>query len=177
MTTVYAMRRSRWVRASPAAVYRALLDPAAVARWRTPDGMTGEVHELDARVGGRIRVSLHYDDPGTAGKSAGSTDTYAGTFVELVPDRRVVEVVAFESPDAGYAGEMTITTELRPADGGCEVTMSYAGIPDGIDPADNEAGTRMALRNLAALVAPDDRGADGVRDVDGLRQQLTSEEA
>ena len=62
-------RSPAWSRRPGDAVYRALLDPAAIARWRVPDGMRGEVHELDARVGGRIRMSLTYDDPTSAGKS------------------------------------------------------------------------------------------------------------
>src|SRR3954470_19223819 len=90
-----------------ATVYGALLDPSAVARWRVPDGMTGEVHELDARVGGRIRMSLTYDDAGTAGKTGGATDTYAGTYVELVPGERVEEEVAFEADDPSLGGTIT----------------------------------------------------------------------
>ncbi len=66
------------VAADRATVYAALLDPGAVARWRVPAGMTGEVRELDARVGGRIRMSLTYDDPATAGKSGGAPTPTAG---------------------------------------------------------------------------------------------------
>ncbi len=138
--------------ADRATVYRALLDPEAVARWRVPDGMRGEVHELDARVGGRVRMSLSYDDPSVAGKTAGATDTYSGRYVELVEGERVVEEIAFETDDADLQGTITATTTLRDVEGGTEVEMRMDGMPDAVRPADNELGTRMALEKLARLV-------------------------
>lgn len=144
------------VGADRATVYRALLDPEAVARWRVPDGMTGEVHELDARVGGRIRMSLTYDDPSAAGRTAGATDTYGGTYVDLVEGERVVEEIAFETDDPGLGGTITATTTLRDVDGGTEVAMRIDGMPDAVPAADNELGTRMALEKLARLVGPAD---------------------
>ena len=150
------MRVSRLVKAPPAAVFRLLTDADAVGRWRVPDDMTATVHELEPVEGGRIRVSLTYADPARAGKSSGATDTYSGTFVRLEPDRAVVERIAFETDDPEApdvnGGEMTMTTELEPAEGGTLVTMSYDRLPAGVDPADNETGTRMALERLAALV-------------------------
>lgn len=140
------------VAVDPPTVYRALLDPDALARWRVPDGMTGEVHELDARVGGRLRISLTYDDPATAGKTEGATDTFGGTFVELVPDVRVVEEVGFETDDADLGGSFTMTTTLRAVDGGTEVEIRMDGMPDVVPAEQNEAGTRMALDKLARLV-------------------------
>ncbi len=142
-----------WRIAAPrAAVYRALIDPAAIARWRVPDGMTSEVHEFDAREGGRFRVSLTYDAPTDTGKSAAHTDTYHGHFARLVPDEQVVEVFEFETADPGLGGEMTMTTVLADADGGTEVIIVHDGVPDSVPPADNETGTRMALAKLARLV-------------------------
>ena len=149
---MYSTTVSRVVSADRATVYAALLDPAAVARWRVPDGMTGEVHELDARVGGRIRMSLTYDDPAAAGKSGGATDTYQGTYVDLVDGERVVEEIAFETEDADLGGTITVTTTLRDVDGGTEVEMRMDGMPDVVPAADNELGTRMALEKLARLV-------------------------
>jgi uncharacterized protein YndB with AHSA1/START domain len=149
---VYSTTATVLVHADRAAVYRALLDPDAVARWRVPDGMRGEVHELDARVGGRVRMSLTYDDPAAAGKSSGATDTYSGRYVELVEGERVVEEIAFETGDPDLRGTITATTTLRDVDGGTEVEMRMDGMPDAVPPADNEAGTRMALEKLARLV-------------------------
>lgn len=146
--------RVTWhVKAPRAAVYRALLDGRAVARWMVPDGMTSEVHEFDGRAGGRFRISLTYDDPAAAGKTSGATDTFQGRFVELVPDERVVWSVAFESQDAAVRGEMTIRFELVDADGGgTEVRAAHEGVPPGVSQEDNELGWRMSLGKLAALV-------------------------
>jgi uncharacterized protein YndB with AHSA1/START domain len=148
---VYATTASGLVRAPRAAVYAALLDPAAVATWRVPHGMRAEVHDWDAREGGRFRVSLGYDD-GRPGKSEGNRDTYAGRFARLVPDEEVVEVLAFETDDPAVRGEMTMTWTLRDAEGGTEVRLVHDGVPDGVSAEDNETGTRMALAGLAAYV-------------------------
>ena len=133
-------------------VYRALLDPDAIAQWRVPAGMSSQVHVFDAREGGSFSVSLTYDAPTSTGKSAQQTDTYHGHFVTLVPDEQVVEVFEFETGDPGLRGEMTMTTTLTDADGGTDVVIVHEQIPDSVPPADNETGTRMALENLAKLV-------------------------
>jgi uncharacterized protein YndB with AHSA1/START domain len=142
----------RHIKASRAAVYRALLDPQAVARWRVPTGMSSDVHEFDAREGGSFRVSLTYDAPTKTGKTTSHTDTYHGRFVTLVPNEQVVEVLEFETTEPDLQGEMTMTTTLVEVDGGTEVQLLHEGIPSGVAPADNELGTQIALANLAALV-------------------------
>src|SRR4030095_701845 len=98
--SMYTTRVEQYVRAARSAVYRALLDPGAIAQWRVPDGMTSTVHEFSPYEGGSFRVSLTSDAPGPAGKSSAHTDTYHGRFVELVPDSRVVEELAFETADS-----------------------------------------------------------------------------
>ncbi len=143
---------SRVIAAPPAAVYSALLDADAVARWRVPDGMSCEVHHFEPFEGGTFRVSLTYDDVDRLGKSTSHTDTYGGRFVELVPGARVVETMAFETDDPAMAATMTMTTTLTPVDGGTEVVVRHEGLPDAVPAADNELGTRMALDKLAALV-------------------------
>jgi uncharacterized protein YndB with AHSA1/START domain len=149
---MYSTRTSQHVNAPRADVYRALLDPDAIAQWRVPAGMSSQVHVFDAREGGSFRVSLTYDAPTGTGKSAQQTDTYHGHFVTLVPDEQVVEVFEFETGDPGLRGEMTMTTTLTDADGGTDVVIVHEQIPDSVPPADNETGTRMALENLARLV-------------------------
>lgn len=135
------------------AVYRALLDAGAIAKWRVPTGMSSHVHEFDAREGGSFRISLTYDAPTGTGKSAAHTDTYHGQFVKLVPNEQVVEAFEFETADPGLRGEMTMTTTLADADGGgTDVLIVHEGIPDSVPIADNETGTRMALASLAKLV-------------------------
>jgi uncharacterized protein YndB with AHSA1/START domain len=145
------------VRAPGAAVYRALLDADAVAKWRVPTGMSSRVHEFDARESGRFRVSLMYDAPAGTGKSAPRTDTYHGRFARLVPDEAVVEVLEFETADPALRGEMTMTTTLTDAADGTDVVIVHEGIPDVVPAADNETVTRMALDNLARLVETDEQ--------------------
>lgn len=143
---------SRRIDAPRARIYRALLDPRAVEIWRVPDGMRSQVHEFDAREGGRFRVSLTYDDPTSEGKSGGHTDTYHGRFERLVPDEQVVEVVTFETEDARMQGTMTVTTTLTDADGATVISMAFDNLPAGVAVDDNRVGTEMALGKLAALV-------------------------
>src|SRR4051794_9528930 len=133
-------------------VYDALIDPASVARWKVPAGMTSEVHEFDAREGGAIRVSLTYDAPDRTGKSVDRTDTYRGRFVRLVPNELVVEVDEFETDDPALRAEMTISITLADADGGTRLLAVHDGLPAGVSPADNETGWRLSLDRLAALV-------------------------
>ncbi|MGE0839179.1 SRPBCC domain-containing protein [Pseudonocardia sp.] len=146
-------RVSLLVRAPRAAVWRALVDADAVARWRVPDGMSCEVHEFDAREGGRFRISLTYSDPAAVGgKTDAHTDTYHGVFTTMRAGDTLVETLEFESDDPGNRGTLVQTTTLTDAPGGTEVTIAHDGLPEAVAPADNEAGTRMALANLAAFV-------------------------
>ena len=149
---MYSTQVSRRIGAPRPAVYRALLDAGAIAKWRVPAGMSSRVHEFDAREGGSFRISLSYDAPTGTGKSAPRTDTYHGHFVKLVPDEQVVEVFEFETADPELRGQMTMTTTLTEAPGGTDVLVVHEGIPGKVPAADNEAGTRMALANLARLV-------------------------
>ncbi|HEX7744568.1 MAG TPA: SRPBCC domain-containing protein, partial [Micromonosporaceae bacterium] len=156
---MYSTQVAQHVRAPRPAVYRALLDADAIARWRVPAGMSSYVHEFDAREGGSFRVSLTYDVPVGGGKSAAHTDTYHGHFRNLVPNEQVVEVLEFETADPTFQGTMTMTTTLTDVDGGTDVLVVHEGIPDGVPAADNEAGTRMALASLARLVESDERSS------------------
>ena len=110
---MYTTEISRHINAPRSAVYRALLDAGAIAKWRVPAGMSGHVHEFDAREGGVFRVSLMYDAPTGTGKSAAHTGTYRGHFVEFVPNERVVEVLAFETADPALRGTMRRPSGLR----------------------------------------------------------------
>src|SRR3569833_3037718 len=149
MTTT---RMTRHFDAPRSAVYRALLDRDAVARWKVPGNMTSEVHEWDAREGGRLRVSLTYAGDGV-GKSSAHTDTYHGRFTELVPDERVVEVDEFERADPELRAPLTLTVTLTVADeGGSELVAVHEGLPSTVAPEDNELGWRESLDRLAALV-------------------------
>jgi uncharacterized protein YndB with AHSA1/START domain len=145
---------SRHIPAPPGALYRAFIDPAALVRWLPPAGMTGRVDAFEPRPGGRFEVVLAYDraaDRGE-GKSSADADVVRGRFVELVPDRLIVQVVAFESPDPAFAGEMRMTWRFDAEPGGTRVTIRAENVPSGIRPQDHQAGMESTLANLAAFV-------------------------
>lgn len=144
----YTTRMRIHIDAPRAAVYRALIDGAAVEAWRVPDGMSSQVHEFDGREGGRFRVSLTYREPRGVGKSSAHTDTYHGTFATLVPNERVVEEITFETDDPAMQGTMTVEYVLQDADGGTDVLAEHRGVPAAIPPADNDLGWRMSLGKL-----------------------------
>lgn len=145
---------SKIIKASRKAIYQACLDPDAVASWRAPNTMKGHVHVFDAREGGAFRMSLTYQEPehSPGGKTSEDTDTFHGRFIELVPSEKIVEVIAFESQDPRFAGEMTITTSLTDTNEGTEITVLCQDIPAGIRPEDNEMGSQQSLQKLATLI-------------------------
>ncbi|WP_460727455.1 SRPBCC family protein [Nocardia heshunensis] len=144
-------RVEKFVGAPRSNVFRALLDARSVRTWMVPDGMTSRVHEFDARVGGRFRISLTYDLPNSTGKTTAHTDTFHGVFARVVPDREVVQTVEFETEDPDLCGEMTVTYTLDDAPGGTRVTARHDNLPPGLSPTDNEVGFRMSLAKLAGL--------------------------
>jgi uncharacterized protein YndB with AHSA1/START domain len=97
-------RIHRHVSAPRTIVYRALLDPQAVAKWKVPTGMTCHVHEFNACEGSFFRVSLTYEERTGTGKTTTHTDTYHGRFVKLVPNEQVIEAVEFETTDPALRG-------------------------------------------------------------------------
>ena len=152
-------RLTQHVDAPRTAVYRALVDAHAVAIWMVPDGMTSTVHAFDAREGGVICISLTYDAADAAGKTQANTDTFHGRFVALVPGERVVQPLEFETDDPAMRGEMTVVYALADArGGGTDLHAEHRGLPPGVSPADNDAGWRMSLGKLAALVEAERAG-------------------
>lgn len=146
---MYTTSAQQHVRASRADVYAALVDPAAVARWRVPAGMHAEVEELGQDDG--FRFTLTYEGEGV-GKTGARSDSYVGRYVRLEPEHLVVETMTFEADEAGLAEPMTMTTTVVETADGCDVTMVHEGVPDAVPAEDNELGMRMALRNLARYV-------------------------
>jgi uncharacterized protein YndB with AHSA1/START domain len=149
-------RLERRIAAPPSAVYRALLDPAAVERWMVPDGMTSVVHTFEATEGGVFRISLTYDEPTAKGKSSAQTDTFHGRFVRLVPDREVIQQIEFETTDPAMQGAMKVSYELRPAGDATVVVGLHEDLPRGVSPEDNALGWRMSMDKLAKLVEDGD---------------------
>jgi len=135
---------SHFIRAPREAVYRACSDPQELVRWRMPHDMSARLLGVD---GATNRMALTYPD--------GRADTFTATFVERVPNEKIVERIRFDAADR--AGEMTMSTTLRSADGGTEVTVLTENLPATIKPEDNDEGTRQALARLAELVEVRDR--------------------
>ena len=150
----YTTEVSRLIKAPRSEVYRALLDPLAVAEWLHLDGMSCHVHAFDPREGGAFHMSLTYLEPkqAGAGKTSDRTDAFRGRFLTLIPDQRVVERIEFESSSDALKGDMTITISLADAPGGTEVTWLHENVPAAIRPEDNKVGTQMTLENLARLL-------------------------
>jgi len=117
------VRLHRVLRAPAERIYRACLDPDAMAKWLPPHGFAGKVHELDARVGGSYRMS--FTNPGT-----GKTHTFGGKYVELVPNARIRITDSFDDPS--LPGEMVTTVTLKPVSCGTDFSVVQEGIPEAI---------------------------------------------
>lgn len=137
------IRLHRVLRAAPERVYRAFLDPAAMTKWLPPNGFTGTVHHLDARVGGTYRMSF-------TNFSTGSSHAFGGEYVELVPHERIRYRDRFD--DANLPGEMEVTVSLRAVSCGTELHVVQAGVPDVIPPESCYLGWQESLTLLAQLV-------------------------
>ena len=87
-----------------------------------------------------------------AGKTTAQTDEFRGHFTRLVRDREVVQAVEFETDDPSLQGTMTITYTLLEAGDGTDLVGTHEGLPDGVDPEQNEIGWRMSLDTLAAIL-------------------------
>ena len=143
---------SRLIAASPQAIYRAFVDPEALMEWLPPEGMTGRVLEFDPREGGRYRIELAYEGegpPSDKAKTTARTDISTGRFLALVPGKRIVQSVDFESMNASFAGQMIMTWAFDAVSAGTRVTITAENVPPGITQADHDAGLRSTLENLA----------------------------
>jgi uncharacterized protein YndB with AHSA1/START domain len=146
-------RSRRLIAATPAALYRALVDQEALERWLPPDGMAGRIERFDPRPGGGFRMELTYLDPADSpGKASASRDVTEVEIAALEPDVRVVWRVDFASADPAYAGTMTMTWTLTEVEGGTEVSVRADDVPPGIPASDHAAGIASSLANLAAYV-------------------------
>ena len=120
------IRLHRVLRAPAERIYRAFLDANAMVKWLPPNGFTGTVHELDARVGGRHRMS--FTNFGT-----GHSHSFGGTYVELTPHERIRYTDRFDDPN--LPGEMQTTITLKPVSVGTELNVVQEGVP-GVIPAE-----------------------------------------
>lgn len=142
---------SRIIAATPAALYRAHMDPQALISWLPPEGMKGRIEHFEPRVGGAYRIVLTYGQsgPSAQGKTTDQSDVVSGRFVELAPDRLIVQVVEFDSDDPAFAGEMKITWMFTPVATGTHVMVRCENVPPGIRAEDHQAGLASSLENLA----------------------------
>jgi uncharacterized protein YndB with AHSA1/START domain len=142
----HTVRLYRVLRTKPEKVYRAFLEPDAVARWLPPNGFTCQVDRLDARVGGTFRMSFR--NFGT-----GNGHAFGGTYRELVPHERIRYTDTFDDP--GLPGEMMTTVTMRAVSCGTELQVVQEGIPAAIPPEACHLGWQESLEHLARLVEPE----------------------
>lgn len=114
------VRLHRVLRATPERVYRAFLDADAMAKWLPPNGFTGKVHQLDAKVGGTYKMSF-------TNFSTGKSHSFGGKYVELTPHERIRYTDQFDDPN--LPGEIRVTIELKQVFCGTEVNITQEGIP------------------------------------------------
>jgi uncharacterized protein YndB with AHSA1/START domain len=137
------VRFHRVLKSTPERIYRAFLDPDAMAKWLPPNGFTGKVHSMDARVGGSYRMSF-------TNFTSGTSHSFGGTYLELVPNEKIRNTDKFEDPN--MPGEMIVTVTLKKVLVGTEVNIVQEGVPDIIPPEACTLGWQESLALLAKLV-------------------------
>jgi uncharacterized protein YndB with AHSA1/START domain len=133
----------RVVRATPERVYRAFVDPEAMVKWLPPNGFTGKVHHMDAKLGGTYKMSF-------TNFTSGNSHSFGGTYVELNPHERIRYTSKFDNP--GLPGEMTTTVTLRKVSVGTELKVVQEGIPSAIPAEACYLGWQESLVLLVKLV-------------------------
>jgi uncharacterized protein YndB with AHSA1/START domain len=140
------VRLHRVLRTTPAKVYRAFLDPGAMVKWLPPHGFTGQVHHLDAKVGGTYKMSF-------TNFTTGQSHSFGGSYLELVPNERIRHTDRFDDPN--LPGEMQLTISLKKVSVGTEVSIVQEGIPPAIPAEACYLGWQESLALLAQLVEAD----------------------
>ena len=136
------IRLHRVLRATPERAYRAFLDPDALVKWMPPNGFTGKVHHMDARGGGSYKMSF-------TNFSTGKTHAFGGTYLELVPNERMLYTDKFDDPN--LPGEMRTTITFKKVMVGVEVNIEQAGVPEAIPPEACYLGWQESFTLLAKL--------------------------
>jgi len=137
------IRLHRVLRATPERVYRAFLDPDAMVKWLPPNGFTGKVHQMDAKVGGSHRMSF-------VNFTTGKGHSFGGTYLELTPHERIRYTDKFD--DANLPGEMQVTIALKKVSCGTELNITQEGVPAIIPAEACYLGWQESLTLLAKLV-------------------------
>jgi len=144
--STHTIHLHRVLRSSPEKVYRAFIEPDALARWIPPYGFVGKVHHLDAKVGGTHKMS--FTNFGT-----GKSHSFGGEYLELVPHERLRYTDKFDDPN--LPGVMTVTVVLKKVLCGTEVSIEQAGLPAVIPVEMCYLGWQESLAQLAKLVEPE----------------------
>lgn len=134
------------MRANPERVYRAFLEPDAIAKWLPPYGFTCQVHHMDARVGGTHRMSFR-------NFTTGNGHSFDGEYLELIPFEKIRYSDRFDDPD--LPGQMQVTVSLRQVACGTELNILQEGLPEVIPAEMCYLGWQESLAQLAKLVDPD----------------------
>jgi uncharacterized protein YndB with AHSA1/START domain len=137
------IRLHRVLRAPPERIYRAFLDAEAMVKWLPPNGFTGKVHQLDAKVGGSYKMSF-------TNFSSGQSHSFGGEFLELVPNERIRHTDRFDDPN--LPGQMETTITLKAVFCGTELSIVQEGVPEVIPPEACYLGWQESLMLLAKLV-------------------------
>jgi uncharacterized protein YndB with AHSA1/START domain len=140
------IRHHRVLRATPDRVYRAFVDPDALVKWLPPNGFVGKVDQLDAKVGGRYKMSF-------TNFSTGKSDSFGGEFLELVPGVRIRHTDQFENPT--MPGQMVTTISLKRVSCGTDLEIVQEGVPEMIPPEVCYLGWQESLTLLRQLVEAD----------------------
>jgi uncharacterized protein YndB with AHSA1/START domain len=140
------VRLHRVLATRPEKIYRAFLEPDALAKWLPPNGFTCIVHHFEPKVGGTFHMAFR-------NFTTGEGHSFGGEYVELVPHERLRYTDKFDDPN--LAGEMKVTVTLKKVSVGTEVNIEQAGIPDLIPLETCYLGWQESLRNLARLVEPE----------------------
>lgn len=146
MTTTGTVTLHRVLRAPPERVYRAFLDPDAMAKWLPPHGFTGRVLAQDLRVGGSYRMQFTQ-------LSNGQAHRFGGEYLELVPGERIVHTDRFDDPN--LPGDMRTTIAFKAVSVGTELSVEQTGIPAQIPSEACYLGWQESLQLLAQLVEAD----------------------
>ncbi|MGZ5060216.1 MAG: SRPBCC family protein [Methylobacter sp.] len=134
------------LRATPERIYRAFLDPDAMAKWLPPYGFTGKVHHMDARVGGGYRMSF-------TNFSTGKSHSFSGKYIELSPHILIKYTDQFDAPN--MPGEIQVTISLKEVACGTELNIIQEGLPSAIPVEFCYLGWQESLSFLANLVEPE----------------------
>ena len=141
--TANTIRLHRVLRATPEKIYNAFLNPDAMAKWLPPNGFTGKVHHLDAKVGGSHKMSF-------TNFTTGQSHSFGGTYLELVPHERIRHTDTFDDPN--LPGQMQTTVSLKKVSVGTELTVVQEGIPSAIPVEGCYLGWQESLILLGKLV-------------------------